>query len=540
MPESETKRNILFHSGHIYTQDPGQPYCQAMVIANGRVQWLGNNDDLFAVPADSYAIADLGGRMVLPGFCDAHMHYVFWAQSRSCVNLDGCRSYREVLNKIGTYAAKLAKGEWLVGQGWQKDQWSRPIWPNRSDLDRVTGNRPAAIFSRDEHLLWVNSVALERGRITADTADPAGGEIARDSSGQPTGILKEKAASLIWRIVPNPSERRTLNALAQAEEECHALGITALSSFDTLDNFSLLQTYHQRRGCRLRIAYYVPAENSADLLRLKLKSGFGDERLWIQGVKIFADGALGSQTAYMFKPYKNHKSYRGISRMPAREMTELIGRCCRGSLNVAVHAIGDRANYQVIRALLKAVGKRAGRFRHRIEHCQVLRKEDLRAFGRYGIIASVQPCHLLSDLDLVAKYWGRRGRYAYAFRSILDGGGKLAFGSDAPIEPPAPLYNIYAAVSRKRLGDGRIFYPAEKVSVAAAIHAHTWGGAWAQEAEPRWGSIKVGNYADIVILENDLHKIRADEIPNVKIVATLFEGEIVYGKRLQDDWLEHK
>jgi len=254
------------------------------------------------------------------------------------------------------------------------------------------------------------------------------------------------------------------------------------------------------------------------------------------GAKLYADGALGSQSALMYKPYEGSKTDCGIAQTDKDELKALIKKCIKGGLNVAVHAIGDKANSNALQAIIESSPKRARGFRHRIEHCQLLRKKDIPLFAEYGIIASVQPCHVLSDIDLIERYWGKRGRYAYAFNSLFKNGAALAFGSDAPIEKPDPIWNIYCAVTRRRPGAKKPFYPVESISVAEAVKAHTRGGAYSLGAEGKFGSITIGNYADIVILDKDIHVVDPMDIASVKIVATLFEGEIVYGKDSFDSW----
>ncbi len=284
------------------------------------------------------------------------------------------------------------------------------------------------------------------------------------------------------------------------------------------------------------MSQYVPSSHLDELIALGIQSGFGDRFLRIQGVKYFADGALGSQTALMFQPYKGTKSNYGLAVYDEEELQAEVKRCAKSGLNVAIHAIGDRANNMALDAIIKAQGRSAKKFRNRVEHCQLLRKEDIERFGPHGIVGSVQPVQMPLDIDMIQKYWGKRGRFSYAFKSLLKSAASLAFGSDAPIEPPNPLLNIYLAVNRKPQEAERTFFPSEKISVQEAVFAHTYGGAYSVEQEKSFGSIKIGNYADIVILDKDLHCITPDQIPNVEVLGTLLEGEFVYGKEYFQDW----
>jgi len=536
MNKSNMNKNLLLHSGRIYTQNPRSPFYQALIIANGRIAWLGNNDDLYAVPSDQYEIIDLEGKTVLPAFCDAHMHFAFWAFSMIRLDLDGCSSYRAVLHKVRTHAKILERGEWLIARGWQPLQWRENIIPHKKDLDKILPDIPAVLFSKDEHQAWVNSKLLQLAGIEKSTPDLRGGEIVRDESGEPTGILKANAVNPIYKIMPIPNKPKAMAAIENAQKIAHSLGITAAASFDSINGFSTLQEYRQRRNLKLRISQYIPVAELDELLKLGIRSGFGDDLLKIQGVKLFADGALGSQTALMYKPYRGSRSNFGIAQTDKATLNYLVKKSLRGNLNVAVHAIGDKANSNALEAIIDSTGKKAARFRNRIEHCQILRKKDIGLFKKAGIIASVQPCHLISDIDLMKKYWGERSRYAYVFKSLHKSGAHLAFGSDAPIEKPDPIWNIFCAVTRQRPGDKDTFYPQERLRVADAVRAHTWGGAYALGAESKFGSITIGNYADIVILDRDLHVICPEDIPGIKVVATIFEGEFVYGKDSFDFW----
>jgi len=536
MDSKISKKNIILHSGNIYTQNPKYPFCQAVAFAGGRIVWMGSNDDLYKLPPEKFEIIDLHGKTVLPSFCDAHVHFVFWALSLTRLDLDGCKSYNEVLNRIKKASKSLKKNEWLIGKGWRRDQWTRDVWPHKRDLDMIVPNNPVALLSKDEHLTWTNTAGLKKTKISTNTPNPSGGEISRDEHGELTGILKETASHQFFDNVPKPVGSKAFMAVQQAQELAHSLGITSVGCFDGISGFSTLQQYHQKHGLKLRVSQYIPSKHSDELISTGIRSGFGDRFLKIQGVKFFADGALGSQTALMFNPYRGSKDKLGIAQNDADELAYGVEKCVRGGLNVAIHAIGDKANRNALDAIINASGRKKTGFRHRIEHCQLLRKSDIPLFGKHNIICSVQPSHLISDIDLVKKYWGQRGRHAYAFNTMQDKGAVLSFGSDGPIEKPNPIYDIYCAVERKRPADNTRFYPVEKISVDDAVRAHTWGGAYAAGTENEYGSITIGNYADIVILDQDIYKIAPEKILDTKIVATLLEGEIVYGKDSFDPW----
>lgn len=527
---------LLFHSGRIYTQDVRLPYCQAVIIADGRIKWLGQNSDLYAIPSDEYRIIDLEGKTVLPGFWDSHLHFVFWAWSMAMLDVEKCKSYSEVLKLIRGEAGKLKKTDWLVGHGWQSDNWTDAVRPDKKDLDSILPRNPVVIFSRDEHSAWVNSLTLKKMNIGRDTPDPEGGEIVRDVNGEPTGVLREKAAFTVYSKIPLPRLGQSLKAVSNAQKNAHQLGITSVCSFDGADGFGVLQNYHKKHGLTVRVHHYVRSEHLDSLLDLHIKNSYGDPFLKICGVKFFADGALGSKTALMFAPYSNSDKNRGIAQMEYEQLEAEIKRAVKGGLSVAVHAIGDKANYNALKSIASAMGRRKHGYRHRVEHCQLLRKQDIELFARNNIIASVQPCHLVSDLDLVEKYWGSRARYSYPYSSLLKSGAVLAFGSDGPIDRIDPLWNIYCAVTRKRPADDRSLYPVEVLTVAEAIRATTIDSAYAVGREDVLGSVSVGKYADIVILEEDPYQIEPERIPAVKVVATLAEGEFVYGDENFEIW----
>ncbi|MBD3216967.1 MAG: amidohydrolase family protein, partial [candidate division Zixibacteria bacterium] len=460
----------------------------------------------------------------------------FWAWSLGHIDLSECWSYDETLRTIRKSMRRLKRGEWLVGRGWFRDGWENPAWPHKKDLDKIAPNHPAVMMNRDQHAIWVNSKALKMAGITADTPDPKGGEIVRDPSGEPTGILKDTAAQPVYKRMKSPTGKRAMELLKNAVDHAHALGITGVASFDSIDGFKKVQEFHRKYGLGLRLNQYIPSAHLNDLLSLGIQSGLGDRFLRIAGVKYFADGALGSQTALMFKPYKGSKSNYGLEIYDQDELNAEIKKCNKAGLNVAIHAIGDRANNIALNAIIKAQGRSVRRFRNRIEHCQLLMKEDIERFGKNNIVGSVQPVQMPLDIDMIEKYWGRRGRYSYALKSLLDNGTTLAFGSDAPIEPPNPLLNIYLAVSRHPRNFSKPFYSSEKISIEQALFAQTYGGAFSVEQEMLYGSIKIGHFADIVILDKDLHCVAPDQIPDLEVLGTLLEGEFVYGKDRFNNW----
>ena len=522
------RRKFLLHSGNIRTLDPTYPRAQAMVIDGSEITWLGNNDDIVAIPLDEYQLINLSGRTVLPSFTDAHVHFAFFAQSLVNLNLDGCKSYREALGRIRKFAAKLSKNEWLIGKGWSKDSWKDARLPHKSDLDKIIPNNPAAIFSKDEHLLWTNSLGLKIGGIDSAALDPDGGRIARDKNGEPTGILMENACALVLRHCRRLSKKKAFDLINNAITECHKKGVTSVGNFDDIENFALLQDYHNRKNLKIRIRQYIPVRFLDHLLELKLRSGFGSRYLKIAGIKIFADGALGSQTALMFEPYRGSRKNIGIEVTTEKEMTDIIKAAASNGIACAVHAIGDRANHQVLNAFEKLPLKYR-KLRHRIEHVQIIRPDDLRRFVKLNVIASVQPSHCSSDIDLARKYWGGRSKFAYNFRSLIDSKAKIAFGSDAPIERLDPIEGIYSAVTRKSFDGGKSFHPKQRLTIGEAVAGFTSGAAYCLADEELYGTIALGKSADIIIMNEDPFWTKPYDLRDLEILATFFEGECVYG-----------
>jgi predicted amidohydrolase YtcJ len=377
-------------------------------------------------------------------------------------------------------------------------------------------------------MIWTNSLGLKKAGIDIETPNPDGGEICRDEHRSPTGILAENAAILFYQNVDPPPRGKSLKQIDEVVAECHRKGVTAVGNFDDLVGFELLQDYHRRRGLRLRVRQYIPVRFLEHLLRLKLKSGLGDSHLEIAGVKLYADGALGSRTALMFEPYRGSRDNYGVEVSTEAEMTACIKAAASNGLACAVHAIGDRANHQALNAF-ERLPQRLRRLRHRIEHVQVARPEDLTRFAQLNVIASVQPSHCSADIEMARKHWGKRSRHAYNFRNMIDSGAVLAFGSDAPIESIDPILGLYSATTRQSFDGKKRFHPEQRVTVDEAVAGFTTGGAYALADEALYGTIAPGRSADIVIMSQDPFRTKPADLRDVEIAATFFEGECVYG-----------
>ncbi len=521
-----TRHNLYFNA-KIYTQADGFPLADSMAVSRNTIVAVGRNlqhDPDYA----SYKKINLKGQAVIPGLVDSHAHFYFLAISLGNVKLDGAASLEQVLLKIKVHARKLGKSEWVIGEGFSPDQWSNYVMPDKFMLDKVTGGRPAAIFSKDTHMMWANSQALALGCIDKNSPDPKGGTIVRFDNGEPTGILKEIPAYFpVFKMIVRPVKAKAERLYRRALQQAYGHGVTGVHSFDGPDALPFFSEKAEKGRLGLRINYYPPAKMLPELKKAGIKSGFGNDYLRIAGVKIFADGALGSQTALCFDKYLGSASNYGIEVTPKNEMLRLIKEAARLGLPSAIHAIGDKAISNVLDCLAAAPHIKSGG-RNRIEHLQMIRPSDIARVKKLGVVASMQPTHCPADVNLIRKYWGKRGKNCYIFNTLLKKGIPLAFGSDAPIEPLIPLSGINAAVNRYIPGTKKSFYPKERISVPQAVFGFTAGPAYAVGQEYERGYFMPGYKADFVILSEDIYKIPRDRISRMKVLATYFDGRLVY------------
>lgn len=528
--------STLFLNGNIHTLDQARPKAEALAVSSGRVVARGNTAELRA-EFPRFTQIDLAGRTVLPGFTDAHIHLPSYGLSLRRVELRESRSLREAVAAVGAAAQKMRPGEWLRGRGWDKNLWPEDRFPGREDLDAVTSNNPVLLSSKDGHLLWVNSSALRLAGIDRTTADPPGGEIVRDARGEPTGILKETANELVWRRVPMEGPQQIEDGIRAAIAAMHRLGITGVHNFvgtaslEGAPAFGVFQRMNEREALPLRVWTTIPEGVLEHAIASGLRTGFGNEWLRVGPVKIFADGTLGSQTAAMLEPFEGQPGNTGIAIHTREELLDLVRRAVSGGFWCAIHAIGDRANRWVLDAfeanleMSRAIGAR-----HRIEHVQLIDPDDLPRLARLGVTASMQPIHATVDRDIANRYWGRRSRTAYAWRSLMAAGTALAFGSDAPVETPDVFQGIYAAITRKRAEEPDVpsWYPDEALEVDEAVAAYTTGAAHAAGQENVGGRLSEGCYADFIGLDRDLFAISPEEVLRARVEMTVVGGAVVH------------
>jgi predicted amidohydrolase YtcJ len=484
---------------------------------------------------------DLNGRCVIPGLVDSHLHFESYALSLQRVDLTGVPDLDSALALVELEADKDNNDGWIQGRGWNQALWPGGQFPTASDLDQISTNRPILLNHRSGHASWVNSKAMQIAKLNEVSVDPQGGAIQRDDLGKPTGILFEKAMNLISDCVPKPSVTEVGDAMGEAQQLCLRAGLTGFHDFDGRRCFLALQELRNHSALQLRVVKNIPAKRMDHAIGVGITSGFGDDWIRIGSVKLYADGALGPRTASMIAPYEGEKDNLGLIVTDKEEMIALVRKAGQHGLSIAVHAIGDKANHDVLdvfeevarEKLAKNIGHRFSSppYRHRIEHAQLLHKKDISRFSSIGVIASMQPIHATSDIEMAERYWGRRSRYAYAWRSIIDSGAAFAFGSDAPVEAIEPLTGIHAAVTRQHL-DGTPgsegWIPEQRITIREAVAGYTIGAAIASNREEYMGTISPGNLADLTILERDIFTIHPNEIPGVGVAGTIVDGQVMY------------
>ena len=529
------KDALLLTNGVFHTMDPRAPRAACVAVRHGRLAHVGRETDARAAltGADDVQEVDLGGRCVLPGLTDSHLHFLWYAQSLHGVEAETA-TVEEALKRVASRARNAVPGEWITGSGWNHNAWAGGSFPDRRSLDQAAPRNPVVLEAKNGHALWVNSLALEKAGIALDTADPPGGKIVHDGDGMPSGVLLDNAMRLVQAAVPRPLPGELARLMLRAQEEAHRFGLTGIHDFDRSLAFEAFQEMRSAGELSLRVVKGIPHEALDHAIAMGLRSGFGDDFLRLGPVKMFADGALGSQTAWMMAPYEGTWS-TGIPTMTEEELFNDILRANTAGLSCAVHAIGDAACHVVLNAFERAAGSLQGHgraaLRNRVEHAQLLHPDDISRFARLSVIASMQPLHATSDMLMAQRLWGARCKTAYAWSSLQNAGARLAFGSDCPVEVPDPLTGIHAAVTR-RSADGSPgsegWHPAERLSVEQAVHGYTMGAAYAAGLEGVLGSTTRGKLADLTVLEKDIFTIAPHDIPAASVCATIVGGRFVY------------
>ena len=521
----------LLYNAIIHTQNSSQPTASALVIDRERIIAVGNADDLF----DQYPRAegqDMHGRVILPGLTDAHLHLQYYSLALQKIDCE-TDTKAACLQRIVERVKKSKPGEWILGHGWNQNVWGN--WPIASELDVIAPNNPVYLTAKSLHAAWANTKAMQMANITAQTSDPHNGQIQHDTSGNPTGVFLETAMDLVNRVIPEPTLKEIAEAIEKAQPILWKMGLTGVHDFDRRDSFMALQQLHAQRKLKLRVLKNIPVELLNEAHALGLRGGFGDDMLCIGNVKVFMDGALGPHTAAMFQPYAREENNRGILNLDGEELFEHGRKAAQVGLGMTVHAIGDRANHEVLNAYEQLrnyeTENQLPHLRHRIEHVQVLHPDDAPRLAKLNVIASMQPIHATSDMLMADQFWGERSRLAYALKTQLDFGAPLALGSDAPVEVPNPFLGIHAAVTRRR-ADGSPsaegWYPEQKLTMAEAWAGYTLGAAYAAYMEDRLGRLAPNHLADLIVLEKDPFTCDPNELLTLQSSATMVAGEWVW------------
>jgi hypothetical protein len=500
---------VILENGLIRTLDPQVPTQRALAIAG---EWIAGGVGVHETALASPDVIDLGGRVVLPGFTDSHVHFPTWALAQSEVKLDGCASLDEALERLRA-APRPVDGRWLRGYGWRSGDWQPHREPTRHDLDAIAGDVPAAMIAKDYHSIWLSSAALA---LAGGDLEVEGGVVERDASGEPTGVLREESA---WRFKERymiwPDEEY-LDAMRAGVRLANERGVTAVHDKDGwLGALRLWRQLEERGSLSLRVWQSIPYDKLDDAASIGMRSGMGSPYLRLGYLKVFMDGTLGSQTAWMLDG-------SGVRITSGEELADIVRRGAEAGFPVAVHAIGDRANREALDAFEQTRPLWHGKLRQRIEHAQLLAPEDLPRFAGLGVVCSVQFSHAPSDRDLADEFWAGKTDGAYAFRSLLESGAVVANGSDAPIEELDPLAGIRAGV-RRTIDDRPAWHPEQALTVEQAFRATSVTPAWLAGDERRRGTLLPGHYADLVVLDRDPW-----EDLDARVVATMVGGRWVH------------
>jgi hypothetical protein len=561
---SARRVSLVLTNGKVFTADERGTIAQAVAVEGERIVAVGTNEEIRRGYVGARTI-DLGGRLVTPGFNDAHLHFMNGGLAMMRVDFGGARTLEETKRRIGQKARELPEGTWILGRGWDHTLWGGQ-WPTRRDLDEVAPRHPVFVTRVDGHVSWANSLALERAGVTRATSAPEGGEILRDERGEPTGILKETAAGLVGRVVPQPTREERLRALELALGEARRHGITSIN--DAVSGYDALELYRELLSAdnlTVRVAEWLSFDTPVEQLKQQ-RDEFNalkvdPLRIRITAVKGFVDGTLGSRTAAMLAPFADDPHNSGIPRMSPEELTRKVDDINRAGFQIALHAIGDRANRMALDAFAAAAGRplaqavalggtltvtsvggqlrdpSAGRTnasapsRHRVEHAQVVAPSDFARFRELGVVASMQPSHAISD-----KRWAqdRLGEYrvlgAYSWHTFRAHNVRVAFGTDWPVEPISPYLGLFAAVTRQSTDfqPAAGWWPQERLAIADAIRCYTAEPAYASFEERDKGRIKPGMLADLVVHTRDLLTVPPAEILNTEAAITIFNGRVVH------------
>ncbi len=537
----------IYSGGHFST--PGDPFtamdgprASAIAIAGGKVLAVGG-EEVLSHRGPKTQIVDLGGRFVMPGFNDAHAHLASGGQEMLQVNLVGVRSLEQMKQRIARRASSTAPGEWIVGAGWDHTLWPSQQLPTRQDIDAVTAGHPAFFARVDGHIAVANSAALKAAGLDRNTKDIPGGKADRDANGDLTGIVREKTKEAFYKVIPpiSPAQRRKAVELALADAA--QWGLTSAQDNSAWEDFLVYNELEREGKLTLRIAEWLRFDNPVSILKQERgHKSSSDRMLHTTQLKGFMDGSLGSRTAALLRPYSDDPKNAGLPQYTQEQLTKMTVERAAAGFQIGFHAIGDRGTNMGLNAFEEALRQAKSKhfpippgaespldFRFRIEHAQVVTPSDIRRFKELNVIASMQPNHLLTDMNWAeARIGPERAKNSYAWAEFLKTTGHLAFGTDFPVEPLTPFRGLYAAVTRMNEAGTKSYYPDQKLNIHQAIYAYTWGSAYAEFEEKTKGILAPGYLADFVVLDRDITKVQPAEILGTKVLRTVVGGKTVY------------
>ncbi len=524
--------DLLVTNANIHTIDQKRPTATSMAVMGDRIVAVGSDADTKSFIGPKTRVIDAKGKLIVPGFNDAHVHFLETGQQLSSVDLRDAKTPQEFVQRIKDFAAKLPKGRWILGGKWDHENWTPNNLPTAAMIDAVTPDHPVFIDRLDGHMALANSLAMKLASVDKNTKDVAGGEIVRDAGGNPTGVFKDAAMGYIAKAIPEMPFEQKLEAAQAASDHAASLGVTSVQDMSAGTDVGVYQELLRRGTLKTRIYGCSPLSDYKRWQNAGVRYAFGDPMLRVGCLKGYSDGSLGSTTAWFFEPYLDAPNTSGLASDEIPTTPANVLGADKAGLQVNIHAIGDKANATILdiyAETAKANGARDRRFR--IEHAQHLRQEDIRRFGSQKVIASMQPFHAIDDGRWAWKRLDeKRIKGTYAFRTLLDTGGILAFGSDSPVAPLNPILGVYAAVTRRTLDDKNPngWVPEQKISVLETVRAFTWGSAFAEFQEGQKGTLEPGKLADFVILSDDIFTIDPVRIRDVKVLTTVVNGKVVY------------
>ena len=524
--------DVIFFNGIIYTgegfSEDKPEVVEAIAVGGGKVVAVGKTKEITRLAGPKTVLRDLDSAktstFIFPGFNDAHTHLGEAGHTKLSVDLTGAKSLEEMLGRIESAANSTPAGQWLTGGGWDHTLWVKKVLPTRQDLDKLTGNHPAFFNRVDGHIAIANSAALAAAGITGKTKPPEGGAIDHDASGEPTGIIRESARELIDKVIPPPTleERRKGDELAIQDALRH--GVTSVQDFSDWEDFLVFEQIQKEGALRLRISEWLPFKDPLkELVKMRAHHDAKDPLLHTGMLKGFMDGSLGSRTAAMKAPYADDPNNMGLPQYTQAELNTMAVERAKAGFQLGFHAIGDKATSMALDAYSQpGVSTTA---RNRIEHAQVVDRADIPRFKKLGVIASMQPNHLLTDMNWAVDRLGeKRAAYSYAWKAFLDAGVPLAFGTDYPVEPVTPFRGLYAAVTRRNEAGTKSYFPENKLTRGQALAAYTQGSAFAEFAEKHKGKLLPGYDADLILVDRDLYKVEAPELLTTKVIQTYVAG----------------